>query len=66
MQEQAQGQADMKPYAVYLLERYTAGETAEELARKECIPIERIRIRLAAAVEFERTLLAAKQARVAA
>jgi hypothetical protein len=33
----------MKPYAMYLLERFKAGETAEELALREGIPIERIR-----------------------
>jgi hypothetical protein len=44
---------DMKPYAVYLLERFEAGETAEELALSEGIPLERIRIRLAAAAEFQ-------------
>ena len=47
----------MKPYAVYLLERFKAGETAEELALSESIPVERISARLAAAAEFERTRL---------
>ena len=45
----------MKPYAVYLLERFLAGETAEELALKEGIPVKRIRTRLAAAATFLRT-----------
>jgi len=44
----------MKPYAVYLLERYKAGETPEELALREGIPVERVRMRLAAAAEFVR------------
>jgi hypothetical protein len=44
----------MKPYAVYLRERFKAGESPEELALREGIPVERIRIRLAAAAEFER------------
>jgi hypothetical protein len=48
----------MKPYPIYLLERFKAGETAEELALSEGIPIERIRVRLAAAARFERTRLA--------
>ncbi len=42
----------MKPYALYLLERFEAGESAEELATSEGILIERIRMRLAAAREF--------------
>ena len=45
----------MKPYAVYLLERSLAGETAEELALAERIPVERIRARLLAAAMFLRT-----------
>lgn len=45
----------MKPYAVCLLERFRAGETAEELAATEGIPLDRIRIRLDAAMEFERS-----------
>jgi hypothetical protein len=45
----------MKPYAVYLLERFQAGETAEELALSEGIPLDRIVKRLAAALEFKRT-----------
>jgi len=49
----------MKPYAVQLLERFKAGEKAEELALRESISIERIRMRLAAAAEFERTRLPA-------
>lgn len=48
----------MKPYAIYLLERFRAGESEEQLAVKERISIERIRMRLAAAVEFERRGLA--------
>ena len=48
----------MKPYAVYLLERFKAGETPETLARREGIPVDRVRIRLTAAAEFERTRLA--------
>lgn len=56
----------MKPYAVYLLDRYRAGETAEQLALKEHIPVERIMIRLAAAVEFERRLLADAEVHLAA
>jgi hypothetical protein len=48
----------MKPYAIYLLARFKAGETAEELALREGIPVERIRMRLAAAARFERTRLA--------
>ena len=47
----------MKPYAVYLLERFQAGESAEELARTEGIPLDRIRTRLTAAAAFERTRL---------
>ena len=42
----------MKPYAVYLLERFKAGETPEELARAEGIPLDRIKMRLTAAAEF--------------
>lgn len=45
----------MKPYAVCLLERFRAGETAEELAANEGIPLDRIRIRLDAAMQFEHT-----------
>ena len=48
----------MKPYAVYLLERFKAGESAEELARTERISLDRIRTRLTAAAEFERMRLA--------
>ena len=44
----------MKPYAVYLLERFEAGETAEELALSEGITLDRIQMRLAAAAEFQR------------
>ena len=45
----------MKPYAVCLLERFRAGETAEELAASEGISLDRIRIRLDAAMQFERS-----------
>jgi len=45
----------MRPYAVYLLERVLAGETAEDLALKEGIPVERIRTRLSAAATFLRS-----------
>ncbi len=45
----------MKPYAVCLLERFRAGEIARDLARKEGIPLDRIRIRLVAATRFETT-----------
>jgi hypothetical protein len=45
----------MKPYAISLLERFEAGETAEQLALCEGIRVERIRTRLAAAAEFVRT-----------
>lgn len=44
----------MKPYAVYLLERFRAGSTVKELAFRDGLPVERIQIRLAAAEEFER------------
>lgn len=44
----------MKPYAVYLLERFEAGETAEELAVREGIPLERIQMRLHTAAEYQR------------
>jgi hypothetical protein len=44
----------MKPYAVCLLERFRAGETASELAAIEGIPLERIQTRLDAAVRLER------------
>ncbi len=43
----------MKPYAVYLLERFRAGETVEELAVNEGIPVDRIQIRLDAAIHLE-------------
>ncbi len=45
----------MKPYAVCLLERFRAGETARELAAREGIPLDRIRMRLDAAERFERS-----------
>jgi len=44
----------MKPYAIYLLERFRAGETASELAAREGIPLDRIQIRLNAAMRLER------------
>lgn len=44
----------MKPYAVCLLERFKAGETASELAEREGIPLDRIQIRLNAAMRLER------------
>ncbi len=44
----------MKPYAIWLLERFRAGETPSELATREGIPLDRIRIRLDAAMLFER------------
>lgn len=42
----------MKPYAIYLLERFTAAEAGEQLSVKEQIPIGGIRMRLAADAEF--------------
>ncbi len=45
----------MKPYAVHLFERCVAGETPEQLALAEGIPVERIRIRLLAVATFLRT-----------
>ena len=48
----------MEPYTVYLLERFKAGETPEEQARREGIPVDRVRTRLTAAAEFERARLA--------
>lgn len=47
----------MKPYAVHLLERFEAGETVEDLANREGIPVERIRRRLTAAAEYQRARL---------
>ena len=44
----------MKPYAVWLLEKFRAGVTASELAEREGIPLDRIWIRLDAAMLFER------------
>ena len=44
----------MKPYAMFLLERFRAGETPAELAVKEGIPLDRIQIRLDAAMLLER------------
>ena len=44
----------MKPYAICLLERFRAGETASELSAREEIPLDRIRVRLNAAMQLER------------
>ena len=48
----------MKPYAVYLLERFRsrfrAGESVSQLAATEGIPLDRIQIRLDAAILLER------------
>jgi hypothetical protein len=44
----------MKPYAVCLLERFRAGETAFELAAREGIPLDRIQVRLDAAMRLDR------------
>ena len=44
----------MKPYAVCLLDRFRAGETASELAEKEGLPLDRIQFRLDAAMLLER------------
>ena len=44
----------MKPYAIWLLERFNGGETASEMAEREGVPLDRIRIRLDAAMLFER------------
>lgn len=46
------GETEMKPYAVYLLERFQAGESVQELSVREGIPLERIRMRLVAASDF--------------
>jgi hypothetical protein len=43
----------MKPYAVCLLERFRAGESAAELAANERIPLDRIQLRLKAAMLLE-------------
>jgi hypothetical protein len=43
----------MKPYAVCLLERFRAGETASELSAREGIPLGRIQLRLKAAIRLE-------------
>lgn len=48
------GNSAMKPYAVWLLERLRAGETASELAEREGIPLDRIQFRLDAATRLER------------
>jgi hypothetical protein len=44
----------MKPYAICLLERFRAGETATQLAAREGIPLDRIQTRLNAAILLER------------
>ena len=43
----------MKPYAVCLLERFRAGEMTSELAAREGIPLDRIQIRLNAAMRLQ-------------
>ena len=43
----------MKPYSVCLLERFRSGEAVSELSAREGIPVDRIRIRLDAAVRLE-------------
>lgn len=48
------GNRRYQTYAVYLLERFKAGDTPEELALSEGIPVERITLRLAVAAEFAR------------
>ena len=42
----------MKAYAFYLLDRFRAGETLEDLAAREGIPADRIQVRLEAAARF--------------
>lgn len=49
-----QGGKMMRPYALCLLRRFKAGESVEQLAAVEGIPVERISMRLAAAAEFEK------------
>jgi hypothetical protein len=44
----------MKPYAIWLLERFRADQKPSELAAREGIPLDGIRIRLDAAMLFER------------
>jgi hypothetical protein len=45
----------MEPYAGYLLRRFRAGESLEQLEASEAIPRERITVRLKAALRHERT-----------
>ncbi len=42
----------MEPYAVYLLRRFNAGESVEQLAASEGIPRDRILMRLSAALHY--------------
>ena len=44
----------MEPYAVYLLRRFKAGETVEQLVASEGIRRDRIAARLLAAQRYER------------
>ena len=39
-----------KPFAIQLLEQHSSGKTAEQLARETGIPVERIEMRLRAAM----------------
>ena len=43
------GRRNMKPFAVQLYERFTRGETSEQLAAALQIPVERVALRLRAA-----------------
>ncbi len=43
----------MEPYAVYLLRRFNAGESVEQLAATEGIPRDRILMRLSAALHYQ-------------
>ncbi len=45
----------MEPYALYLLRRFDAGESLEELVRTEGIQRERILIRLRAALQYAKS-----------
>jgi hypothetical protein len=49
----------MEPYAVYLLGRYRAGETVEQLVVAEAIPRKRIIMRLRMAEKYEERTLRA-------
>jgi hypothetical protein len=42
----------MEPYAVYLLGRYRAGESVEQLVATEAVPRERIVMRLKVAAKY--------------